>query len=112
METASKITSQQVDDFLTFLRECEQQYHMAEAEEQGAGDITQDILHSLELEEHDYHEYAKLSKDLRDVRKRRRRAKDTMYVINPVLSWSEENRAVIKSLERLLGEIRKAERYT
>lgn len=79
------MTSGQIDAFLTFLRDCEQRYHIAEAEERDANNETQDILHSLELEEHSYHEYARLSKQLRDVRQRRRMAKDTLSVISPVM---------------------------
>ena len=45
------MTSEQIDMFLSFLRDCEQQYRMAEADEQETNNITQDILHSLELEE-------------------------------------------------------------
>lgn len=93
-----------------FLRECEQHYRMAEADDQEANGETQDILHSLELQEHGHHEYAALSKRLRDVRRKRRTAKDTMAFCAPVLGWAEANRNVVKGLERLLGDVRKAER--
>lgn len=107
-----KKTSHQIDVFLTFLRSCEQQYHMAETEEQETNGETQDILHSLELEPHDYRQFAALGKELREIRQRRRAAKDAISVLSPVLRWAEENRTVIKGLEQLLGEIRKAEKYT
>ena len=45
------MTSNQIEAFLTFLRDCEQRYHMAEADEQEANAITNDILHALELSE-------------------------------------------------------------
>lgn len=41
--------SQGLEDFLTYLRETEQQMHMAAQSEQEANDATQDILHRLEL---------------------------------------------------------------
>ena len=104
------MTSSQIDAFLTFLRDCEQRCRIAEAEERDANNETQDILHSLELEPHDYHEYARLSKELRDVRQRRRRAKDTLSVISPVLDFVDGNRPFIKGMERLLGDVRKAEK--
>ena len=106
------MTSEQIDRFLTFLRECEQGVHMAETDEQEANSATQDILHSLELEDHDYRTYAKLGKELRGVRRKRREAKDRLSVLALVLDWAEANRATIKSLERLLGDVRKAEKYT
>ena len=56
------MTSQGLDSFLSYLREAEQRYHMAETVEQEANDETQDILHIIELQDHDYHEFARLSK--------------------------------------------------
>lgn len=104
--------SKQINAFLLFLTDCSQQYHMAEAEEQEANDQTQDILHSLELQDHDYHSFARLSKELKGIRQSRRRAKDIMGTTAPVLDWMEKNRACIKSLEQLLGIVRKAEKRT
>lgn len=102
--------SKPIEDFLNFLRDCEQQYHIAEAEEQEANNQTQDILHSLELEPHNYHEYARLGKELVAVRKNRRTAKDAMDMIAPVLRWKSDNRTCINSMEQLLGIVRKAEK--
>ena len=72
--------SKKIDAFLTFLRECEQRYKIAQAEETEADGLTQDILHSLELDAHTYHEYAALAKELRAARQARRTAKDTVLV--------------------------------
>lgn len=103
--------SKGLDDFLEYLRNVEQEYHMAEANESEANSITQDILHDIELRDHTYHEYAKLSKDLRVARQDRRKAKDMMSAGAPVLDWISHNRDKIKEMERLLGDVRKAERY-
>lgn len=64
----------------------------------------------LELKDHEYRAYANLGKALRQVRRKSREAKDTLSTLTPVLVWVESNRAVIKSLERLLGDVRKAEK--
>lgn len=104
------MTSQGLDSLLSYLREAEQRYHMAETAEQEANDETQDILHIIELQDHDYHEFARLSKELKTVRQKRRDAKDAMIETCPVLDWIDKNRPVIKSLERLLGDVRKAEK--
>jgi len=104
------MTSQQIDSFLTFLRNCEQRYHMAEADELEANAITNDIHHSLELEAHSDGEVLALGLELASIRRKRREAKDILSETAPVLAWMEENRAVIKGLEQLLGEVRKAER--
>lgn len=105
-------TSRKIESFLAFLRESEQQYHMAEADEQEANDATQDLLHSIELEEHDHDGFAQLSEDLKLIRQQRRKAKDTISETAPVLDWIDAIRSVIKGLERLLGDVRKAEKNT
>lgn len=105
-------TSQGIETFLNFLRETERQYHIAEANEQEANDETQDLLHSIELEQHDDAEFARMSRDLQRVRRQRRAAKDTMSETLPVLDWIDNNRQVIKGLEQLLGKVRKAEKDT
>lgn len=104
------MTSSQIDNFLTFLRDCEQRYHMAEADEQEANAVTNDIHHSLELENHTDEEILSMGIELAMTRRKRRAAKDILSETAPVLIWAEENRLVIKSLEKLLGEVRKAER--
>lgn len=104
--------SKPIETFLDFLRETEQQYHMAEATETEANGLIQDALHSLEFEEHTYNEYAKLAKELKSARVSRRTAKDTMSQTLPILEWVDANRTVVRSLERLLGDVRKAERNT
>lgn len=104
--------SKPIETFLAFMRDCETQYHMAEAEEQKTFGLINDILHSLELEDHTYHEFAKLGKELKEARQRRRIAKDIIQTTQPVLTWKDENQSVIKGLERLLGDVRKAERNT
>lgn len=104
--------SKPIENFLAFMRECESQYHMAEAEEQETSGLINDILHSLELEDHSYHEFANLGKELKEARQRRRTAKDIKLTVQPVLAWTDENRNVIKGLERLLGDVRKAEKNT
>lgn len=106
------MVSKAIESYLNFLRDIEQKFSMALADEQEANDETQDILHSLELQEHDYHEFARLSKELKAVRQKRRAAKDVMNEISPVLSWIDDNRQVIKGMERLLGDVRKAEKAT
>lgn len=105
-------TSQGIETFLNFLRETERQYHIAEANEQEANDETQDLLHSIELEQHDDIEFAQLSRDLQRVRQQRRKAKDTMSETIAVLDWMDSNRQVIKGLEQLLGRVRKVEKNT
>ena len=99
--------SQGLEGFLNWLRETEQQLHMAEQWEQEANDATQDILHRLELAAEDA---GRLALKLREVRQKRREAKDLLDQAGPVADWLESRRAVVKELEQLLGGVRKAER--
>ena len=105
------MTSKGIELFLDYIRETEQQYRMALAGEQEANDATQDLLHALELEEHDAEGYARLAQRLREVRQARRLAKDSISQALPVVEWAEENRQTIKGLERLLGAVRKEEKH-
>ena len=104
--------SKGIENFLAYLREMEQLHNISLMNESEANDATQDILHSLELEEHDYHETARLGKKLKEVRQSRRAAKDLIQQIYPIVEWAENNRSVIKGLEQLLGKVRKEEKNT
>ena len=90
--------SRGIESFLDYLRETEQQLHMAEQSEQEANDATQDILHRLELCELEDEDAERLAYKLR------------IDQTAPVAAWLEERRTVVKELERLLGEVRKQER--
>jgi len=106
----SEVVSESIEDFLSFLREAEQQYKTADLDEKDANDATQDILHAVELNTYNPRKTARLVKTLHNVRRTRREAKETMEVLSPVLAWAEENKTMVKSLERLLGNVRKVER--
>lgn len=102
-------TSQSLSDFLEFLRKSQQDYNIAVDIELTKSKETQDILHKIELDDIKYHEYAKLAKALKSIRNERREAKNTKQQLEPLIRWTEENQAVVRGLERLLGEVRKAE---
>lgn len=101
-----------IENFLQFLRDTKEVYDISKLKENDADNETQDILHKLELGNNSYHEVARLAKLLRTVRQERRKAKDNALMTAPVVDWVEENERVIKSLERLLGAVRKAEKST
>lgn len=106
-----KQISKEIDDFLTFLREIEQRHSISLSLEQDMNDETQDILHIIEFEEIGQAEKDILYNKLREIRQKRRTAKEYVLTTTAVVSWTEENRGFIKGLEKLLGEVRKAERY-
>ena len=102
--------SEQIEKFLNFLREARQEYDIAAAEETEANNATQDLLHSLELDDNKYHDSARIALALKQIRKERREAKDKEVKLQPIIDWSAENIRVIQELEQLLGAVRKAER--
>lgn len=102
--------SESLEKFLGYLREVQQEYNIAKRTEQETNNETQDILHNLELCENKYHDCAKLSLALRTVRQERRMAKDTQQALQPIINWIGQNTKTVKSLEQLLGEVRKTEK--
>lgn len=102
--------SENISAFLDFLRDVQSQYRIADSIASDAEGRTQDYLHQLELLEHTYHGYATISKELAQARKERRKAKDKMAAASPILEWIEANAQTMRNLEKLLGEVRKAER--
>lgn len=102
-------TSQSLSDFLEFLRQSQQDYNIAVDIELTKSKETQDILHKIELDDVKYHDYAKLGKALKSIRNERREAKNIQLQLAPLVGWIKENQNVVRGLERLLGEVRKAE---
>lgn len=101
--------SEKVAAFLDFLREAMRCCRQASEEEQQANAQTQDILHQLELGDNNSRAAARMAGLLRQVRRKRREAKDAYALANLVDHWAAENKAAVKSLERLLGELRHME---
>lgn len=77
--------STQIDAFLTFLRDCEQQYHMAVSEEQEANDITNDFHHFMEFGDENPEDLLAMSRALVEARRRRRVAKNTISELTPAM---------------------------
>ena len=106
--------SEYIDEFLTFLREAESEYRMAGEQQDEANKETQDILHWIEFqkEEASPEISTRVQDALHTIRQNRREAKDWETITGPVAAWIIQNEPVRKSLERLLGEVRKAEKGT
>ncbi len=103
------IDSKAVESFLAFLREADEQQRIADDDERYAIDSTQDILHRLELYDDPYDQTAELAAMLREVRRGRRLAKDAKELAEKVTAWKADNKSAVKSLEQLLGAMRKKE---
>lgn len=73
--------------------------------------LTQDLLHKLELEDLTYSERAKIATQLKRCRKERRGHKDTVAVLEPLVTFldTEKGRNLKNLLKEVLGRTRKAE---
>lgn len=101
--------SEYISGFLTFLYTLQSDCRVARLNEEEAGKETQDILHKIELCNNSYEDMAEMAIGIKAVRQKRRCVKDIIIAANPILKWVEENSKAIKSLEKCLGETRKAE---
>lgn len=103
--------SGRIKAFLSFLRDAKEGYNIAFAQVGDANKEIQDILHWTEFNaEASWEDRVKVSKAETRVRQERRQAKNEVAVLELVAKWAAENAAVVKSLERLQGEVKKAER--
>lgn len=108
-----KKPSEYIEEFLRFIREAPTEHRIAESREYDADKETQDILHWTEFygripENREYAE--KMQEVLGSIRERRREAKNTAEILEPVVEWGLTHTETVKSLEQLLGEVRKAEK--
>ena len=73
--------------------------------------LTQDYLHSLELDGLDYKERAKVATAIAKCRQERRACKDTTEVLEPVVLFlnSDRGKDMMKLVREALGKTRKAE---
>lgn len=101
--------SEYISDFLNFVEQSKKDYTMAVNGEQRQNDLTQDIMHKIELEHLTYGDRAKIVTQLRKVRKDRRGYKDHMELLEPIIKYSEENKRAMELLKQLLGQVRKIE---
>ena len=73
--------------------------------------LTQDYLHMLELNDLDYGKRAKLATQLKNCRQLRRWHKDTVEILEPLITYleSERGKNFVNLLREVLGKTRKAE---
>jgi hypothetical protein len=73
--------------------------------------LTQDYLHMLELDNLDYGERAKVATQLQKCRQLRRWHKDTVEILEPLITYLEGDRGknFLNLLKEVLGKTRRAE---
>lgn len=116
------LVSKQIEEFLNFYNRAKSDYLYAQEQLKKCQDYTQDILHSLELDNLPYSERCKLMTKLTACRKDRRYWKDQVEELEPfvhlfivsdiaIKQEVERNIKVINLLREALGQTRKQENY-
>ena len=109
----NKLPSEYLTEFLKFVDEIQSHYTFCKTEMNTQDKLTQDYLHSLELDNLKCKERSKIATQLAINRKDRRYYKDRIEEFEPIVKFFEENqnKRVLDKLKQVLGECRKAERY-
>lgn len=114
--------SQQLENFLNFYTNSKVDYIYAKEQLNKCQDYTQDILHSLELNNLPYKERCKLMTKLMHCRQDRRYWKDRVEELEPFIrifdadsasckGEADRNKRVLNLLREALGAARKVENY-
>lgn len=104
--------SDALSEYLKFFKLAQSEKSKADEALADTNEQIQDLLHHLEFENLKYHEKAKIAIKIEDLRHERRLAKYQIEQTTPIVDWVNKNTAAIHSMEKLLGEIRKAEQHT
>ena len=105
--------SEQITNFLNFITAAQSHYKFCEEEQEKQEALTQDYLHSLELDGLNCSERSKLATKLAINRKDRRYYKDRVEELEPIVQWASDpaNTKAVNQLKQILGQVRKQENY-
>ena len=112
-QTEKILPSQILKTFLDFVDNAKADYNFNREAMKNEERITQDYLHKLELEGLNCRERSKIATQLVSNRQARRNYKDAVEELEPIVNFFDDpqNRALIKRMSELLGQIRKVENY-
>lgn len=105
--------SSQLSKAITFLRDCEKEYKYYYEKVGEQDKIQTDLLHFIELEDSNYASRCKTATQLRHSLLERRYYKDRAEERAPIAEFlaDPQNRNLLDNFSRVLGEVRKAEKY-
>ena len=108
-----KKPSEYLTEFLNFVSEAQSHYRFCSEEVKNQDKLTQDYLHSLELDGLKCDERSKVATKLAINRKDRRYYKDRVEELEPIVQFFEEpqNKKMLNKLREVLGVVRKSELY-
>lgn len=105
--------SEQITNFLNFITAAQSHYKFCDEEMHKQEQLTQDYLHSLELDNLKCSERSKIATKLAINRKDRRYYKDRVEELEPIVQFFEDsaNKKILDKLKQVLGQVRKQEEY-
>ena len=105
--------SLQITNFLNFITAAQSHYNFCLDEMYKQEALTQDYLHSLELDDLNCSERSKLATKLATNRKDRRYFKDRVEELEPIVTFfaDQQNKKMFDKLTQVLGQVRKQEGY-
>ena len=108
-----KKPSEYLTEFLNFVAEAQSHYRFCSEEQKIQEKLTEDYLHSLELDGLKRDERSKLATKLMINRKDRRYYKDRTEELELIVQFFDEpqNKKVLDKLKQVLGQVRKVENY-
>lgn len=108
-----KKSSEYIEEFLNFLSDVKSKYNFAFDEVNQQDKLTQDYLHSIELDNLKYEERNKIATKLVINRKDRRYYKDIVEEYEPIVEFLDDpnNKKIVNQLTQVLGKVRKQEDY-
>lgn len=108
-----KKPSEYLSEFLNFVSWAQSHYKFCSDEVNNQDKLTQDYLHSLELDDLKRGERSKVATKLMINRKDRRYYRDRVEELESIVQFFEEpqNKKVLDKLRQVLGSTRKAESY-
>ena len=109
----NKKPSEYISQFLNFISDAQRHYKFCVDEMHTQENLTQDYLHSLELDNLKRGERSKLATKLATNRKDRRYYKDRAEELEHIVTFFAEpqNKKVLDKLTQVLGQTRRAEGY-
>ena len=109
----NKKPSEHISEFLNFVTMAQNQHRIYEEEVNNQDKLTQDYLHSLELDDLKRDERSKIATKLAINRKDRRYYKDRVEEFEPIVRFFEDpqHRKILNLMTKVLGDVRKAESY-
>lgn len=102
-----------IETFLNYIDEAKSCYEYSTGEMSRQDQLTQDLLHSLELDELTQNQRNSLTTKLKTNRKDRRYFKDRVEELTPIIEYLNQpgNKQAIDKLKQVLGQVRKQESY-